>query len=636
LRLTREQFDELVRGVEQRFAQRPSALRQRIAGLVALGYSGLLAAWLGAMGLAALFFAAMLYVDLEGKILLAVIGLAILLAGGMGTLRVLLVRLPPPEGRRISRAEAPALHARLDELTAALRSAPFHEVIVTSACNASVVQVPRLGVFGWCRNYLLLGLPIMEQLSPEEFRAVLAHEFAHLSREHGRFSRWIYRLRVTWEKIFQEMSRPAQAGISFRPLIVRFVDWYWPRFNAHAFVLSRLNEYEADAVAARTAGVTGLASSLQRIALYNRHLLETVWPEIWKAANTHAEPPEGVFLHLRESMRAGPSPDEHRLWLEEELRLITTNADTHPCLTERLQAIGQPRSGARAGLWSVAGASAADVLLGPALESIRAAVEQQWRKECETNWRERHGRATALNHRLASIDQAVTAGADADKLWDRARVLLDLHGDEEAGPLLRELLALQPGHSAANFHLGRVLLEKNDPIGEQHLERATQGDTEWVPHACRILQDYHHRHGRAAKMREIDARMDRYEQQLAASHAERSSVSASDTLLPHGLSASELAALQSVFATEPDLVLAELARKELKHFPDQKLFLLCVRARHRWYGLPDTEVEQGLVSRLTRQLQLPGRVLVFAPRGSFRALARKLRTVEDVTVHRSP
>jgi Zn-dependent protease with chaperone function len=636
LQLTREQFDDLVRGVEQRFTQQPSALRRRIAGLVALGYAGLLATLLGAMVLAALFFAAMLYADLEGKILLAIVGTGILAAGGLGTLRVLLVHLPAPKGRKITRAEAPALHAWLDELTATLRSAPFHEVLAISSCNASVVQVPRLGVFGWPRNYLLLGLPLMEQLSPEEFRAVLAHEFAHLSREHGRFSRWIYRLRLTWEKIFQEMSRPAQAGISFRPLIIRFVDSFWPRFNAHAFVLSRLNEYEADAIAARTAGAPQLASSLQRLALHNRHLGETVWPEIWRAANTEAEPPAGVFTRLREAMHAGPSPEDHHLWLEEELRLTTTNADTHPCLTDRLQAIGQSRGGLRGASWSTAASSAAESLLGPALKSIRAAVEQQWHKENEANWRERHGRATALNHRLTSIDQAPRASAaDADRLWDRVRVLLELHGDEQAGPLLRELLALQPAHPAANFHLGRMLLEKNDPSGEHHLERSMREEAEWVPHACAVLRDYHHRHGRAAMMREVDARLDRYEQQLAASQAERSSVSASDPLIPHGLTAAELAALSETLSAEPDLTLAELARKELKHFPEQKLFLLCVRTRRRWHGLPDTDAEQGLVNRLTKRVRLPGRLLVFAPRGGFGALARKMRKVADVTVHRS-
>lgn len=637
MRLTREQFDLLVRGVEERFANRPSDLRLRIAGLAALGYAGLLAGVLGAMLLAALFFGAMFYVDLEGKILLGLVGTVILVAGAWGTLRVLLVRLPPPAGHEVSRAETPALHSLLDELRAALRSAPFHCVLLTPACNAAVIQVPRLGVFGWPRNYLLLGLPLMEQLSPEEFRAVLAHEFAHLSREHGRFGHWIYRLRLSWEKIFEQMSRlPAQGGFSFRPLILKFVDWFWPRFNAHAFVLSRLDEYEADGIAARVTDAQHIATSLQRIALHHRHLSEGFWPEIWKAANSEPQPPPGIFARLRQALSAGPIPEDRARWMDQEFRLTTTNIDTHPCLTDRLRALGRlPENPARTP-WTSPIPSAADTLLGSASDSIRAAVELQWRTECESNWRERHARATALNHRLSSIDQAsAIPSADIDKLWDRARVLMELHDNEQAQPLLRDLLALRPDHAAANFHLGRTLLEKDNQDGEPFLERAAAGDTEFLPHACGLLHDHFRRLGRADKVRELAARLDRHDQQMAASHAERSSVSASDPLIPHGLSPDELAALREALSSEPGLALAELARKDLKHFPDQKLFLLCVRVRRRWHGLPNSDTEQALARRLSKRVHLPGRILVFAPQGSFRALARKLRMVADATVYRS-
>ena len=638
MRLTREQFDLLVRGVEERFANRPSDLRLRIAGLAALGYAGLLAGVLGAMLLAGLFLGAMFYVDLEGKILLGLAGAVILAVGAWGTLRVLLVRLPPPVGHEVSRAETPALHSLLDELRAALRSAPFHHVLLTPACNAAVIQVPRLGVFGWPRNYLLLGLPLMEQLSPEEFRAVLAHEFAHLSREHGRFGHWIYRLRLSWETIFEQMSRlPAPGGFSFRPLILKFVDWFWPRFNAHAFVLSRLDEYEADGIAARVTDAQHIATSLQRIALHHRHLREGFWPEVWKAANTEPQPPPEIFARLRQALSAGPYPEDRARWMDQEFRITTTNADTHPCLTDRLRALGRlPENPARTP-WTSPIQSAADTLLGSASDSIRAAVELQWRTECESNWRERHARATALNHRLTSIDQASgIPSADIDKLWDRARVLMELQDNEQAQPLLRELLALRPDHAAANFHLGRTLLEKDNQDGEPFLERAAAGDTEFLPLACTLLHDHFRRLGRPDKVREIAARLDRHDQQMAASHAERSSVSASDPLISHSLSQEELATLRDALSSEPGLSLAELARKDLKHFPDQKLFLLCVRARRRWHGLPDSDAEQALASRLSKRVHLPGRVLVFAPQGSFRALAKKLRTIADATVYRSP
>lgn len=119
---------------------------------------------------------------------------------------------------------------------------------------------------------------------------------------------------------------------------------------------------------------------------------------------------------------------------------------------------------------------------------------------------------------------------------------------------------------------------------------------------------------------------------MIASRAERSTVKSSDSLIAYGLAEAELAALREVLAAEQDLVAAELARKDLRHFPKQKLFLLCVHRRPAWHRLPNRDREQTLVNRLSQTVRLPGRVLVFAAGGSFRALARKLRQVPDAMV----
>lgn len=640
--MTREEFDVLVQRVEAGVGRRPAALRLRVAWFAGVAYAGLLAGLFVVLLISGIAFGAMLFAGWEGRVLLALVGAGVLFGGGSAVLRALWVRLPPPEGRAVTPAEAPALHAALEELRVALRAAPFHHVLVVPPCNAAVVQVLRFGVLGWSRNYLLLGLPLLEGFAPGELRAVLAHEFAHLSKAHGRFGHWIYRLRRSWERVFQHLSRPRHPReVSLRPLIGRFFGWVWPRFNAYAFVLSRANEYEADAVAARLAGAEQMESALCRLALYDRVLDDTFWPKVWEEANAQPTPPEGVFLRLGEALQRGLAAPEAAKCLEEACRLITTNADTHPCLTERLRALGRLQAEPSPARHLMAPPppqpSAAEVFLGPALASIRQAVEQQWRKECEPRWRERHARATALHHRLAQINQAVSAdAADPDGLWDRARVLLDLHGDEDERiePLLRQILALRPLHVGACFHLGRLLLEANRPEGEELLERAMAEDVDVVPQACRLLHDYYRRAGRTDDLRRLRARLDQHEKDLVASRAERNTVQASDPLLPHGLTPAELAALVERLAAEPEVVGADLGRKDLRHFVKQRLFLLSVRIRRPWHGYPDRDRAAALVQRLSSSIHLPGRVLVFAPMGGFRALGRKLHALPDAAVYR--
>jgi hypothetical protein len=162
--MTHQEFDVLVQQVESDIGRDPDRLRKKVAGLAIIGFAGVLAP----VGIVLLFASAFVIPQLlwarEAWGLSVIAGL-ILLIGGWLALRPLFVRLPPPEGRKVTRTEAPALFADLDELRAHLRSAPFHHVLFIPECNAAVAQRPRLGVFGWYRNYLLIGLPLMEALS---------------------------------------------------------------------------------------------------------------------------------------------------------------------------------------------------------------------------------------------------------------------------------------------------------------------------------------------------------------------------------------------------------------------------------------------------------------------------------------
>src|SRR5258708_7856683 len=107
--MTREEFDRLVQQVEAGVGKRPAALRWRVACLAALGYSALLAGLLLVVLIAAGFFTAMFWADIEGKMVCGMAGVIVLFGGGWAVLKALLVRLPPPEGVPVSVADAPVM-----------------------------------------------------------------------------------------------------------------------------------------------------------------------------------------------------------------------------------------------------------------------------------------------------------------------------------------------------------------------------------------------------------------------------------------------------------------------------------------------------------------------------------------------
>ena len=312
--MTSEQFDSLVRSLELQLKRNPRRFVWGTALFAALGYSYLILVLVscvvltvGVVALAVLFP--------NGLTLKLGIVLGLLFGSlSLTILRSLWVRLHTPEGIALTMENAPGLIRLIGSLQETIGSARFHRVLLGSQYNASVTQVPRLGLFGWHRNYLMLGLPLMQSMRPKEFEAVLVHEFAHLAGGHGRFGNWLYRLRRSWEQLLESLARQQSGGSK---ILTVFLRWFWPRFNARAFVLSRANEYEADALAARLAGPSEIASALKRISVYERHLDESFWERVYRRASREPEPPPDIYAEMPAVLRAGPAADAGEKWMRQ-------------------------------------------------------------------------------------------------------------------------------------------------------------------------------------------------------------------------------------------------------------------------------------------------------------------------------
>jgi hypothetical protein len=487
-----------------------------------------------------------------------------------------------------------------------------------------------LGLLGWQRNYLLVGLPLLQGLSPEEFKAVLAHEFGHLSANHSRFSGWIYRTRRTWERIMDELGRQEQRATI---VLTRFLDWFWPKFNAHAFVFSRANEYVADACSAQLAGADHAASALQRTCLLGPQLEEKFWPQIFKSANDQPSPPEDVFQRCATLVRRAPDPADSARWLRAAFLLHTTNHDTHPCLADRLRAIGRLPSGLEQGrlperLAPFSGPSAAEVYLDPAaLQTLTAGISREWHDAIAAGWQERHQHAAELKRKLAQDLELSVKSGDASALWESASTALQLEGDAGAMPLIQQVLRLDPNHAAANFVRGRVTLERDDPEGITCLERAMSADEDSVPAGLALLHAFYARTGQREAVRRIEDRMEAFEVVMREAQAERADVTVKDQLVPHELPAKIIQALQPLFAAEPEIAEVHIARKMVRRLVRQPFYAVAVTLKLTWWKPRSTAASQKLARRLVERMQLPGRFLVFTAEESLKKLGRHVAAV---------
>lgn len=612
--LTRDQFRALVERLEAQARADRAAYAGRVLGLAVLGNAYLLCM----VALLLLVFAGLL----ASIVVLKAIGVKLALVVGAllwMIVKTLWVRIDAPTGIEVRREQAPALFQMLDELRRDLRSAGFHHVLITSEFNAGVKQVPRLGLFGWPRNYLLLGLPLLSALDVEQFKAVLAHEMGHLAAGHSRLSNWVYRQRLRWqrlEQLFQQ--RPSRVDFLFVP----FLRWYAPYFWAYSFPLARANEYEADRMAAQLTSPATLATALTNVEVVGRYLDTEYWPGLLRNVADQPQPGFLPYAQLGAAVAAGVDPNRSQPWLESALARRTDIDDTHPALADRLQAIG-----AAPQLRVAAGASAAQALLGGVLATITQALEQGWRAQVLPEWEKRHRQIQADRARLAELDALVHGGAEPtpQQAYDRALLTEDA-GDDAAEALrqLQALLARVPDDGLVNLAVGARLLHQGDEAGTALVAQAMRLDEELTARACAVLRDHCWKTGRRAEADQWHERLQRRLHEEQQAQAERERLLIGDRFELPGLDPVQRAQLQEALRGAQPLGLrkAYYVRKVLQHRPEPPLYVLGFRVRGRFGSWRSRQVRQ-VLDHLKEKIAFPYPTLILGVDGKNYRFGRK-------------
>jgi heat shock protein HtpX len=245
-------------------------------------------------------------------------------------------------GILLDRSTQPRLFAELEGIATALNENLPREVYLIAAPNAFVAD--RGGVMGFgSRRVMGLGLPLLSLLSVSQFRAVLAHEFAHYYGGDTRLGPWVYKTKTSISRIFEnigsvgDLARIAILGMMYIA-VAALLKAYFVAFLRAINLVSRRQEYRADELACLVAGRQNLVDGLQMI-----HRAATAWPAFW---NGEVAPSlnDGSLVALGDGFARFVSVPEISAAIGKNLeaRLQQEKTDpynTHPPLRERIAAV---------------------------------------------------------------------------------------------------------------------------------------------------------------------------------------------------------------------------------------------------------------------------------------------------------
>lgn len=594
--LTQQQFEDLVDQLEADADRSPAVYKVKLGAFALLGYFYIAAILLLLLAAAGLIVA----VIVSGKsALLVKLIIPIVVLIGL-VLKALWVKLAAPQGQRMTQREQPQLFAVIDEIRRAAGAPRAHEVQLTNDLNAAIVQVPRLGLFGWHKNYLILGLPLLQIMSLDEFKAVLAHEFGHLSGAHGRFGAWIYRVRAGWSRLSESLQQQEHWG---QFLFVPFFNWYAPRFAAYSFVQARQQEYEADQLAAETVGAGALASALVRLNLKAEDLERSYWPSIFKAADDQPTPDVTPFRGLMSAERRGFLPEAAEQ-LRQALERKTSTADTHPSLRDRLAALRRP-----AAVPGEIAASAAEALLGAQLGELAAQFDREWSGSVDDWWRNRHAHVQNGRAKLAALATKPREQQNDVELFEYALLVEEFEDRDKAFEIYETLVLERGAKQGAKYAYARLKLEQDGDAAIALLEEVMRDMPEATLPACDLIVGYLHTHGR---QKEAQPYIDRYyarQQQEHKARVARETVRTTDVYLPATLSDQSKTALTVALARHrKEIKAAYLVRKKTAE-GEPPLHVVGILRRSPFYKLESSDAHQRLIHQLATQTNATEEIL---------------------------
>ncbi|MEW6583810.1 MAG: M48 family metalloprotease, partial [Actinomycetota bacterium] len=592
------------------------ASRLRVTLLAALGHGvlGAAAAMVVLLG-AGVVYLAFLTTAFALKLLIPLGALLVVLA------RAAWVRIEPPAGIPVEPADAPALFDLVASTRKLTGGPPVNRVVITDELNASIVQVPRFGPLGGQRNHLVLGLPLLEALPPDEFRAVLAHEYGHLTGRHGRWAARIYRVRASWLRLLQSLEERRRLGTA---LFRWFFAWYAPLFARASMAVAREHEYGADAVAADATSAAAAGRALVRVHLASEVLERRYWAAVARRAADEPAPPGDVYSAMAPALAAAGSLPESPEWARACLAVPGDEDDTHPPLAERLTALSLDPTEVVAAVAQPVTETAGPAFLGAARTRLLGRLDAEWAAGAETGWRQHREELIAARARIAEIDGLPPSQVDADLDVECGSLLEALGRDDEAADRYRSAVAKDAGHAAARFRLGAHLLSTGDDTGLDHLSAAMKCDPEAIVPACHEAIAYLEESGRGD---EADPFRDALAERLvvlAQAWDERDGLRAGDRLEPHDLPESVVTAVADELAAFPEVGRAFLVRKRVTHLDDERpAYVLVVMAarewRQAWRDLDDdaTPLHERVAAALA-ETPLDIAVATVPPRGALR------------------
>ena len=293
------------------------------------------------------------------------------------------VRFLRVQGLKLSKELTPELFKVIREVRSHYGRPSIKSVVLTNNYELRIEETPRFGYPLQFTNTLVIGLSLLQTLSPMHFRCELARLFGQYSGVLSKPEHWLYRTNRLWSMY----SAALTSRHKFSELPLRwFFKYYAPLICLVAKPAIRLDELAADASALSLINDKDVFVALVNSTVSNTYLNTQYWPNVRKTALKKPNIKLDPFAKMEQIIK-GPKAHVYKKKL---LKIAcTARQDVRhdmPCFQLRMENVGHTK------VCDIPAISttASEEYLGDARKNIVPIIDKLWRSTTLVKWKKQY------------------------------------------------------------------------------------------------------------------------------------------------------------------------------------------------------------------------------------------------------
>ena len=264
----------------------------------------------------------------------------VLLISSAMTRDVLSVRFPKFRGVTLQQAQTEKIRALLEKLATDIKIPTIHKIVIGPNFELDIHRTPLMPIPTGYHNTLILGLPMLQSLSCENFHCALTRKLLQFHQSTLFSLGWLSLLREVWP-----LYRDAFKAATGRTATL----WYW-LFAGYSRMYRRLSTYatyltelKADRATLEFINDEDVLQTIEAMMLCARYFKRQYWPKMKEMQHANPSKLLNPYSKLESVVKNALSSQEVKHWLDDLYAAGDTRVRAMPSLKARMDNIGRSR-----------------------------------------------------------------------------------------------------------------------------------------------------------------------------------------------------------------------------------------------------------------------------------------------------